>query len=330
MKEEFLKHVKELAAEGIVTEEEVLEAFRAGKSWQVGEPKKQVDISDILYYIGGAIVFIGIGVLVFQHWNELSVATRILATLGSSIAAYIAAVLFSRHEQLDGVSQTFFLLSALLLPVGLGVVFDEAGMNVSNLGTQSLLSVIAFTVYAASFALFRKTVLMLASVIFGTWLFFAFTSFLVDGRPVFDDFKYVMYRILLVGLSYILLGYAFAKGSMSALTGWLYSAGIIAFLGAALALGGWQPQQNVFWELIFPALALGTVFLSVYLKSRSFLIFGSLFLMGYILKITAEYFTDTLGWPFALVMAGFALIGIGYGTLYLNKRYIRKGDKASG
>ena len=97
----------------------------------------------------------------------------------------------------------------------------------------------------------------------------------------------------------------------------------MGFLGAALALGGWSPQQNIFWELIFPGLVFGIIFLSVYLKNKSFLVFGALYLMAYIIKITSEYFSQSLGWPLALVLAGFMLMGIGYFAFYLNQKYIK-------
>ena len=79
--------------------------------------------------------------------------------------------------------------------------------------------------------------------------------------------------------------------------------------------------QNVFWELIFPGLALATLFVSVPLKAKSFLTFGALFLMSYILKITAEYFTSGLGWPLALVLAGLMLIAVGYLYVFIKKKY---------
>src|SRR5262249_40735983 len=104
--------------------------------------------------------------------------------------------------------------------------------------------------------------------------------------------------------------------------GALYGLGVLAFLGGALALGNWEPHQNVFWELIFPGLVFGVIFLSVHLKSKAFLTFGSMYLMGYILKITAEYFKNGLGWPLALILAGFLLMAVGYYSFYLNRKYI--------
>ena len=78
----------------------------------------------------------------------------------------------------------------------------------------------------------------------------------------------------------------------------------------------------MFWELIYPGLVFGTLFLSVHVKSKAFLTWGTLFLMAYLLKITSEYFSSGLGWPLALVLAGLMLIGTGYMSFSLKKKYM--------
>ncbi|MCF6263630.1 MAG: hypothetical protein L3J24_08625 [Xanthomonadales bacterium] len=47
-----------------------------------------------------------------------------------------------------------------------------------------------------------------------------------------------MPTILLMGLAYMLMAYSFANTRRAALSGWLYSFGVIGFLSAALVLGG--------------------------------------------------------------------------------------------
>lgn len=145
---------------------------------------------------------------------------------------------------------------------------------------------------------------------------------MVGGGPYFDDWKFHEYRVLVASIAYMLLGYAFSKNERAPLQGFLYSFGILGFLGAALTLGGWEPNQNVFWELIYPGFVFGALFLSVHVKSNAFLTLGTLFLMAYILKITSEYFSSGLGWPLALVIAGLAMIGVGYMSLSLKKKYL--------
>lgn len=322
-KEEILQYIKDLAAQKVITKDEMDAAYDAGRGIKTDQILvKKLGVAEILYYIGGAIVFLGISILLWQNWSTLSFATKVLSTLGAGVAAYFVGLLFSREEKTETVGSAFYLISALVTPIGLYVVFDNAGFDASSSGSQSLISGILLGTYLLSYLVFRKNVFTLFGILFGTWYFFSFTSFLVGGSPYFDYWKFYQYRILIAGLAYILLGYAFSKNDRAPLSGFLHGFGILWFLGAALSLGGWEPRQNVFWELVFPGLVFGTLFLSVYVKSKAFLTWGTLFLMIYILKITKEYFTSGLGWPLSLVIAGLMLIAVGYMSVYLKKKYI--------
>lgn len=322
-KEEVLRQIRNLASKRIVSIDEVTAAYDEGVKAQIDTDitvTRQSTISDIMYYVGGAIVFIGISVLIWQHWSALNNTTKIIATLGSGVASYITAVFLSRNERLKAASIAFYFISALVSPLGLYVTFDIAGFHVSSYGTQSLISGILLVTYLLSYAVYRKTVFIVFNIIFGTWLFFSFTSYLVGSNPYFT-WKFSAYRVLCAGLTYLLLGYHFSQLSKRALTGALYGFGIFYFLGAALVLGGWNPNQNMLWELVFPGFVFGVMFLSIQLRSRSFLTFGSIYLIVYLLKITAEYFSKSLGWSLALVLVGLALIAIGYLHFNLRKKY---------
>ena len=321
-KKDLLKHIQSLASQKVITKDELISAFDAGISGDVPEEGScQAGISHILYYVGGAVVFLGISVLIWQHWTALNSATKILSTLGAGIASYIAAVFLSREERLEIASRAFYFISALVMPLGLHVTFHVAGLYTGSYGVQSVVSGILLVTFLLSYLANRKTVFALFNIIFGTWLFFSFTSFIVGGRPGFD-WEFSAYRVLCVGLMYGLLGYHYARTPYRALTGALYGFGVFCFLGAALALGDWKSHQNLFWELIFPGLVFAVMFLSVYLKSKAFLTFGSLYLIGYIFKITGEYFADSLGWPLVLVLAGLGLIAIGYLHFNLKRKYL--------
>ena len=321
-KKDLLKHIQSLASQKAITKDELVSAFDAGISGDVPEKgSRQAGISDILYYIGGAVVFLGISVLIWQHWTALNSATKILSTLGAGIASYITAVFLGREERLEIVSGAFYFISALVMPLGLHVTFHVAGLDTGSHGVQSVVSGILFATFLLSYLANRKTVFALFNIIFGTWLFFSFTSLIVSGRPSFN-WEFSAYRVLCIGLMYGLLGYHYAKTPHRALTGALYGFGVFCFLGAALALGDRRPHQNWFWELAFPGLVFGVMFLSVYLKSKAFLTFGSLYLIAYIFKITGEYFAESLGWPLVLVLTGLGLIAIGYLHFNLKRKYL--------
>lgn len=321
-KHELLRQISALASQNLLTEEEVLGAVRRKSGGGSHSPLEHVKLTEVLYYLGGIIIILGIVILLGQNWELLNSFTRILVTLGSGIAAYIVGILFLQRDYSQKLTIPFFFLSAILLPVGLFVTFHEAGIPTDDAGINTVISGILFATFLASYFLLKRNIFLLFSIIFGTWLFFAFTSFLVAGNPVFD-WRFYAYRALVIGLMFLLLGHSFRNlPRESALTGQLFGFGIFIFLGAALALGGWEPTQSALWELLFPGIVFAVIFLSIPLKSKSFLIIGALYLMAYIIKITSEYFSQSFGWPLSLVVLGFLLIGIGYASFHLNRKYL--------
>lgn len=334
-KEEVLAEVKRLAAMHAITLAEITAAYTEGATGTLASQdvnavpnKKSLSVSEVLLFIGGAIVFIGIGLMVSINWDILPGITRILITLGSALAFYVLGILFNGDPKHEKLSAALYFLSALLMPIGLFVSFRVAGLDLDSSSIQTLISLILLGLYFSSYLLFRKPLFVVFCFIFGTWLFFSFTNLLIsDTLSSGEDFYW--YRLLVASLSYLFFGYYFKRlASLSDLGGWLYGFGALGFLGSALALGGYAPDQNLFWELIYPLLVFGVIVASVYEKSRAFLIWGSIFLMIYIFKMTAEYFSEGLGWPITLIMSGLLIIAIGYGSIQLNRKYIA-GTKAT-
>ena len=322
-KQELLQELSSRVASGDLTHSEVLEAIGTEQPEStIRKSKVAATLSTILYYIGGGVVFLGMIFLIAQEWNHFGTGMKIFVTLGSGIAAFIMGVLFSGQERLGAAGPAFFLIAALLLPLGLLVTYDEAGINVDRLSAQIQIGGILFAVYLGAYAAIRNNVLLAFSFIFGTWLYFALTDLMISGAPMIDEWSFVNYRILFAGLAFMLLGYSFVGSEREPLTGWLYVFGVGGFLGAGFALGEWKPNQSAFWEAVYPGLVFGVIFLSTYIKSRIFLIFGSTALGAYLTKITAEYFSDSLGWAFSLVLVGFFLMGIAYLAVRVNRRHI--------
>jgi len=324
-KEEILQGIKDLASQNQITKSEVMMAF-GQEIMQTPEKKKAgVAITDILYYIGGAVVFMGIGIFVFQNWSSLNSFTRVISTLGSAVAAYFVAILLFRNEKTKNIGVAFHLISALVMPLGLHITFHEAGFNTGTREMQAFISAILLSVYLSSLAIFKKDLFIVFSVIFGTWFFFAFTSFILNSSPLFGK-NFSAYRALLTGLTYVFLGHSLSSGKHRGVTGFLYGFGVLGVLSSALFLGGWKPNQleGIFWEVVYPGLIFIVLFLSINLKSGSFLTFGTIFLMAYIIKITAEYFSGSMGWPLSLVVIGLLLIASGYLFIFLRNKYIKR------
>ena len=276
-------------------------------------------IEKILYYIGGGIVFLGIIILVVQNWSSLDSITKILVTLGSGIASFFTALLLDLDKRTKSVSSAFYLISALVMPTGILVTFNVAGI-VLELGILTITSFILFTIFLFTSILQKKNILTLFAILFGTSLFITSTSWFVlnDLLPDFDEFP--LYQIIIVGSAYIFLAHQFSKNYRAQLSGFLYGFGIFGILGSIFLLGF---SQN-FWEYIYPIIVFGAIFGSVSVKSKTFLTWGTIFLMAYIIKITSKYFSTGLGWPFALVLAGLAMIAVAAVSFSLKKKYFKE------
>src|SRR5436189_2163196 len=91
-----LEQIRLALAMGEVTKEEVLAIVERNDNGIIKRPgvvKRKFNLANVMYYIGGGIVAIGIAVLIGQNWHALNSYTRILATFGVAIAAYIVAII---------------------------------------------------------------------------------------------------------------------------------------------------------------------------------------------------------------------------------------------
>ncbi len=319
-KHDVLQAIRELHARGELSRSEVLHALEGKHGSHGGRGFK---ITDVLYFLGGIIVLSGITVFIGQHWEELNSLTRVLVTFGSGVAAYAVGLTFLQRTEYRFLSGTFFFLSALLIPTGIAVALHEWGNSSDIVFAEVIISFLSLLTYAASYAVFKKHYFLTFSIIFATWFFFALTNWMTADNPVFNGETFMEYRVLVTGLSYMLLGYSFRNNSLSSFTRPLYTIGALGFLMAAFALGGFDRDTFTLWEFMFPALCFGFIFLSTMVRSNEFLFAGSFFLMVDIFKITSDYFTDSFGWPLSLILCGIALIVIGFVTLRVQKKYIR-------
>ena len=144
---------------------------------------------------------------------------------------------------------------------------------------------------------------------------------LLSNAILLPEWRYGHYIFAALGLSYLFIGFAFEKTDKQGLVKILYLVGINFFLGATLALTGWKPSQDVFWELLYPGIVFGGLYVSALIHSRIILGFCAMYLAAYIIKITIEYFSDGLGWPITLILCGFILMGMGYGAIHLKRKY---------
>jgi hypothetical protein len=327
-KQDVLKEISRLSAEGELSQLEIQQAYDAGNEVKAAIQHsdalsftKHVTAVQILYYFGGMVAFIGVTILLAQNWDSLPDVVKILSTAVLGAALLSGGVWLTKDSKLAGVGQAFILAGSLIFPVGIYVILKLAYIDITNSGINSLVAAAIAAIFLAGYWQFRKILLLIFGIAWTTACYFLLGSFLLQGDSYLYS-TYFEYRIIIAAVSYLLIAYYFSNssGALKRLTGILNGVGVIGFLGAGFALS----LDSHIWEAIFPLLALGAMLGSVKVHSRIFLFAGALALIGYIFQITGKYFAESVGWPVALIIAGFALIGIGYFAVQVNKKYFTK------
>lgn len=308
-KQEIISFIESQIAEGKISKQEVFNALSDDK-----KSSNSKSLINVFYIIGAIIALVGIIILIVQNWSDIGLLGRILITLGISLSSYVAGYLI-KDEEKHALSQVLFAMSAFLAPVGTGVLLHEADIEVTPL-LISAISLVWAVAYGAALWGTKKSIIIIFTIAFATVSLYSFASDLFSNLFYSNDlFKWLT---IFVGVAYALIAYSLSEvGSQEkrSVKNILYGLGTIAILGSGISFGG-------FFDLLMIAVIFGAFYASVYIKSRVVLILSALFLVAHIIKITGEYFADSMNWAMILIFVGFVIIGIGYTTFYLNKKYI--------
>lgn len=312
-KEELLQTLGEKIKSKEVTIEEVKKVIESTKE-QSGSL-----VSKILYSAGGLIAVVGVWVLMLQVWDDLGTVLKIGITSGFVIVSYIIAFLSARKWDHDILSQVLFTISALVYPVAAFTLIQEISIRISDGAIESLIiSFLGIVLYGYALYATKKPLLHLVLVSLVSWFYYALVAKLVKGSGL--DFGTIAdittYASMVLGIgvfSYanLIQGEAKNKSIVSLFT----FASFATVLISGLILDG-------VWNLLYAFMLVGAVSLAVKIKKTSALVVTSIAIIAYLLKITSIYFADSLGWAIILILAGFIIIGVGYFTYRIHKKYI--------
>jgi len=324
-----LADLRNLVQTGLITKEQVLNIFEETRPEPQLSPQPssqallpRINLQRILYYIGGFIVLLGIVIFIAQFWDTMNQVSKTVLALGSAVSAYALGYYFFANTQSKDFGHAFLVISAALFPLGIGTALDTIGISATKSGGVSVISALLFMIFFTSYLALKAAIFLPFSIMAASTLFFSFTDFLVKDigvPPHFDE-----YRLLILGITYVLFGYYFFETNRKFMTNLMYIFGLLMVLGASLSLQGFYPGSvNVFWLLAYPFLLVATFWGSIKLQSKVFLIMATIFTFAEILKLTSEYFSKSIGWPISLIVAGLVVMGIGYMSFELNKRFFK-------
>ncbi len=300
------------------------EGIEGSGSTQSGEdqPAPIFSLTRLLYVVGGIFITLGILYLVSQLWNDMSTLNRILISLGTGVvfAAVGSALMVSTPDR--DLGNVFHVIGGFLIPGGALITLDELVSGIDTTWPVTLTIAMVFSFYVLLVLYHRRVVLNFFAFANGT----ALAYLLLDSVVPTANSDLYAYLTMIIGVSYVLYGYLYRNGWNDRLIPLLYLFGPLGFYGAGMS----QVLDTGLMEYLYPFLAFGGLVLAViYLKSRLVLLLSTLAVIGYIIYFTAEYFADSIGWPIALILLGFVVIGLGYLSITLNRKYILPDSKRS-
>lgn len=322
MDNQQLLHILQRKIEvGEISKDQVLQLIKDAKKG--GTQNTNLDeshsspITKLFYIIGAAIAIIGISFFVGQIWEEIGTAGRIAVTLGLGILfAGLGSLLLKQKKSLGAV---FYILGGALIPDGAMVTLTEFATEDVSIWPVTFTFLLIFIFYLLLTIYHKHVVMTFFAILNGTAVIYLFFSGLLENAHYTITETLYVYITIIVGIVYILLARSFRYDWNHSLYGLLCFFGINAILGPAFA----KIFESGIWQTVFVGFIAVALYLSIVMKSKPILTMSTLFLIGYISYISGEYFADSLGWPFLLVILGFLFIGLGYGSIRINKRFIK-------
>lgn len=322
-KQETLSFIQEELSKKNISKDDLLNIVNKNRDSQ-GESNKLINV---LYTIGAIIAVTGISILIGQNWNDIGMFGRLITTLGIFLATYITAFILQKPEQ-KILSQVMFSVSAILAPVSAWALLQESNIDFS-IKYQTITALLLTIIFATALFVTRKHILVLITLVFATWGYFTEILHIFDISNYYGDFydDVLKWWVILLGIAYMFIAYGYQSilkpdespevKEKNIIQGIIYNLGALGVLIGGISVGG-------VFDALFVAIIFAVFYIGVYLRSNMMLLLGAIFLVSHIIKITSKYFVDTIGWSVSLILIGFIIIGVSYGTFYISKKYIGK------
>ncbi len=318
-KDQVKEIIKTSIQQNVISREEVISiaggtgtasGSQSGAIGGIGKgAEKESILPKVLYSIGGVIAVTGVLVLLGNNWDAIGFVGRWLATVGFGLATFIAAFMVYKKSEYNVLSQVFFAISAVASFIGGFVWLGESGLaHLDGPDAALTVSSVLLVVFAAALYAARKGVLhIIATALFTVAYYSLVSKFLKGSGFSLMALKDIMvYASMILAIGYFMYGSWITKGAFTA---------DLSVSGRRLFLGG-------VWNFLYAFIAIGAVILSVKLKTKIGLIVTSIAIGIYCIKISVQYFADSISFSLALLVSGLLIIALGYLTYYLNKKYI--------
>jgi hypothetical protein len=262
----------------------------------------------ILSYLGGIFILAGLAVFIGMQWDDLNSPARVIVTLGSGLALFAMAYIAQFDPRVEKAVLPLFVISAALQPFGIAVALDEFSDTKNWLNANLAIATVMLIQQGLVFWKTRRTALLFTTLVFGTFA----VGIALDVLDADEDLIF-----LILGISTILISIRIDKTAHRVITPFWYFCGSVIFFW-----GFFEIVEHSVVEIFFLGAACGMVYLSTYLRSRTLLFTSTIALLSFIGYFTAQHFIDSIGWPIALILLGFLMIGLSAVAFRISRKYM--------
>lgn len=320
LNEELLKELEQKISSGELGKSEVLTRLKDVLDVEEVQKKPRFfSVTRVFYAFGAALVLVGVLFLVGLVWSDLGAVGRVVMTLGAGLLFAIAGsvLLIQKPEHLVG--SIFHAIGGVLIPIGGVVLVNELGAFLSSSWLYAQAFGVIAVFYLALHMVHRKNILTFFAIANFTAFLYLFSWAMLKGIKTPPAYFY-NYLTMVVGLVYMYAAYEFRKIFHRYLFRLLCFFGAFGFLMAGFV----RAQENDLWFVIyFLFLGVGMA-ASYFLKSSMVMFLSMLFFVFHLIYITSEFFVDSIGWPVSLVVLGIIIIILGYFSIELNRKILKK------
>lgn len=292
-KNDALKHIVALATTHDIT----LDEIGAKLTQDAIKDKSGKWLTRLLGYLGGAFIFGGLALFASMMWDDLSSASRVIITYGPGLTTFILGFIVLKDKRFEKASTPMFLKSAFLLPTGMFVFLKEYASG----NDSQLAAMIVFGILALQFVLPFLSTKRTSLLFFGFLFWNGFVGILMERSGVNSDALGIT-----LGLSIFMIAWSIDKTQHRAIAPFYYFIGSVGFLWSVFDV----VNGIAVIDIIFLPLTIFLMLISTRMHSRTLLLTSTGALLGFLGYFTDEYFADVTGWPIALIIMGFMLIGV--------------------
>lgn len=299
----------------------VLSPAQAAALWNFLERRRperpSFRAAHILYYLGGLIAIGAMSLFMTLGWERFGgTGIAVIATL-YAIAALAAADHLLRARRQPIPAGLLAALAVALVPLAVYGVQNAIGWWASgetardyhrHIDARWLMMELA-TLAAGAAVLWRwKLPFSVMPVAVTLWYLTMDLAPFIAGAP---DVEWELRKLVSLYTGLLVIGLAFWVDLRSRhgpdFAFWLYLVGVLAFWGALTSMD----SGSEWGKLAYCGINLGMIAVGAMFSRRVFAVFGGLGVALYLGHLANALFKDSLIFPFALMLIGLAVIGVG-------------------